>query len=98
MIKKKVWEEALDEWKLKREVWGEMCVQLREDGCRQKGLPKAPKQPKKANVLVALGKRDLDLEESNGSSEGEDVDAKVEEEEEEESDNKGHDNNNEAST
>ena len=26
MIKKKVWEEALDEWKLKREVWGEMCV------------------------------------------------------------------------
>ena len=43
VIEKKVWEEALDERKLKREVWGEMCVQLREDGCHRKDLPKAPK-------------------------------------------------------
>ena len=33
MNEKKAWEEALEEWKLKRDTWDEMCVQLKEDGC-----------------------------------------------------------------
>ena len=37
---------------------------------------------KKANVLAALGKRDLNLKESGSSSKEEDADVQVEEEEE----------------
>ena len=35
MIKKKMWEEALEGWKLERERWDEMRMQLREDGCHK---------------------------------------------------------------
>ena len=97
MNEKKAWEEALEEWKLKRDTWDEMCVQLKEDGCHWKDLLKAPKWPKKADVLVALGERDL--EESGGSSEEEEVDVQVEEEEDEGTGDEGEggDNDSEAS-
>ena len=56
----------------------------------------APKQLNKADVLVALGKRDPNLKESGSSSEDKDTDAHVEEEEEGTGD-EGKDSNSEAS-
>ena len=52
-----------------------MSVQLKGGCFHQMGLPEAPKQPKKADVLMALGERNL--EKSGGSSEEEDMDAQV---------------------
>jgi len=70
MAEKKAWERALEEWKGEKKVWEEECLQLKEGGCRRKDLLKAPKRPKKADVvLAALDKgSEGDSESSEGSS------------------------------
>ena len=70
MVEKKAWEQALEEWKLGRKAWEEVCAQLREAGCRRKDLPKAPKRPKKADVLAVLTEgSERESEESDSSDE-----------------------------
>ena len=78
IAEKEAWERALEEWKSEKEVWEEECEQLKEDGCLKKDLPKAPKRPRKADVIAAL---------DEGSSE--DSDPGSDEDEEAEDDGEG---------
>jgi hypothetical protein len=74
VAEKQVWEKALEDWKLEREEWEEECTLLRGAGCRKKDLPKAPKRPKKVDVLAALGEDDEGDQDGteNGDEEDED--------------------------
>jgi hypothetical protein len=60
---RKAWEQALEEWKAGKAAWKIECERLREGGCRRKDLPRAPKMPRKVDVLLAAASR----EGANGS-------------------------------
>ena len=52
-VGKKAWEQALERWKQVKVEWGQECERLKEGGHHQKDLPKAPKKPKKAEIIHA---------------------------------------------
>lgn len=54
---RKAWERALEEWKEEKAAWNVECEGLREGGYRKKDLPRAPKMPRKADVLLAAASR-----------------------------------------
>ena len=75
---KRAWEQALEEWRDERVEWERECERLRQGGHWKKDLPKAPKKPQKADVILAgcsaCGDSDND-DDSNGeeSNEGSNI-------------------------
>lgn len=97
---KVAWQEALERWSEERQTWVEERDRLKDAGYRAKDLPKAPKKPRKADVLLAVhngsdrnsaeGESDAEDEaagEDGGDNEGEDEENGEDEEGTEEEDN-----------
>ena len=79
-VRQRAWEQALWDWKHEREEWEQECEMLRMDGCRRKDLPKAPRKPRKADVILAAtsnedGVRDGDEDDDSERGDDEDSDA-----------------------
>ena len=71
--RRKAWERALGEWKEEREAWEEECGRLVEAGTQKKDLPKAPKRPLKADVLlVTMSSEGNEKSDVNGTDVDED--------------------------
>lgn len=66
---KKAWDQAVEEWKGEREEWEEERTRLVEQGHRKRDLPRAPKRPKKADILAAMLDQNKDSNSDGGDSE-----------------------------
>ena len=69
-VGKRAWEQALEIWKQEKAEWEQECERLKEGGHRRKDLPKAPKKPRKADVIHVAASNEGNIgDDENGDGE-----------------------------